>query len=408
MKKRVLFVSFYLPPFLTPQSIQIGRILNYLKSNKFIELHVVTANLNNFSKDMSLYPDLFNGINSIFVGNYFADNIYITLLKNRLFFWKYQKPDIYLDWHHNIFQQLIKKYPKNFFDFVITFSYPLSTNLLGCWLKEYFNCQWFAHQSDPWADNPYQHFNFYTYKYNTKLEKECFSYADKLIFVSEEMLKFYVNKYTNIIEKSYYIPHSYDTNCLKHVINLDSVMSKNFKIFRYVGFFYGRRLPEPFLKSMSLLPKVVLNKIRFEIVGGGTKVSYYIRKYGLTNYVKIIKPVNYLDSLVYMKSSDVLVLIDGDIKNSNFAESIFFPSKLVDYIGTAKPILGICPEGTSSKVLRDLHYPCHKLDEIDAICHSITNYVCNYNIIQNKIMHERISKYDINYNIKKFENLFDE
>lgn len=114
MKKRVLFVSFYLPPFLTPQSIQIGRILNYLKSNKFIELHVVTANLNNFSKDMSLYPDLFNGINSIFVGNYFADNIYITLLKNRLFFWKYQKPDIYLDWHHNIFQQLIKKYPKNF------------------------------------------------------------------------------------------------------------------------------------------------------------------------------------------------------------------------------------------------------------------------------------------------------
>jgi len=47
-----------------------------------------------------------------------------------------------------------------------------------------------------------------------------------------------------------------------------------------------------------------------------------------------------------MVTADALLLIDAP---SEF--NIFFPSKLADYIGAGRPILGITPPGTSAKII---------------------------------------------------------
>jgi len=65
--------------------------------------------------------------------------------------------------------------------------------------------------------------------------------------------------------------------------------------------------------------------------------------------VKVLPPVDYRTSLALMRSADLLLNIDAPFKNS-----IFLPSKLVDYIGAERPVLGISPTGTASRVIREL------------------------------------------------------
>ena len=59
--------------------------------------------------------------------------------------------------------------------------------------------------------------------------------------------------------------------------------------------------------------------------------------------------VSYLDSLSLMTSADGLLVIDAPA-----ATSVFLPSKLIDYIGSGTPILGITPSGTAAKLITEL------------------------------------------------------
>jgi hypothetical protein len=59
--------------------------------------------------------------------------------------------------------------------------------------------------------------------------------------------------------------------------------------------------------------------------------------------------VPYLESLRYISSADVLLLIDAP----SDGPSVFLPSKLIDYLGSGNPVLGITPEtGTSADLIR--------------------------------------------------------
>ena len=60
--------------------------------------------------------------------------------------------------------------------------------------------------------------------------------------------------------------------------------------------------------------------------------------------------VPYLESLSVMRSADVLLVIDAPLEVSPF-----FPSKLADYMGANRPILGITPaQGATADILRRL------------------------------------------------------
>jgi hypothetical protein len=59
--------------------------------------------------------------------------------------------------------------------------------------------------------------------------------------------------------------------------------------------------------------------------------------------------VDYKTSLALMESADLLLVIDAP-----FDQSVFLPSKLVDYIGAQRPIFAITPPGTSAKLVSDL------------------------------------------------------
>ena len=57
--------------------------------------------------------------------------------------------------------------------------------------------------------------------------------------------------------------------------------------------------------------------------------------------IETVAIISYKDSLNEMARSDLLLILDAP-----FNSSVFFPSKLVDYIGSGKPIFAITPSGS--------------------------------------------------------------
>ena len=70
-----------------------------------------------------------------------------------------------------------------------------------------------------------------------------------------------------------------------------------------------------------------------------------------------------------MKTADCLLVIDAPFENS-----IFFPSKLVDYMGANKYVLGITPEnGTASKIIKNIGGKIVNPNEENKIYEAIIN-----------------------------------
>ena len=64
----------------------------------------------------------------------------------------------------------------------------------------------------------------------------------------------------------------------------------------------------------------------------------HVRRLGLDGTVVSVGRIDYEDSLKYIESASVCVLVEADMP-----EGIFLPSKLADYISARKPILALSP-----------------------------------------------------------------
>jgi hypothetical protein len=125
-------------------------------------------------------------------------------------------------------------------------------------------------------------------------------------------------------------------------------------VVRYTGEFYGRRTPRPLVETLRAVlaeaPRLLAG-VRFELIG---PVSEGARaESGLESLpeglVVARPPVGYRESLALAAGADGLLIIDAPA-----ARSVFLPSKLVDYIGAARPILGLTPPGASERLIRRL------------------------------------------------------
>lgn len=82
------------------------------------------------------------------------------------------------------------------------------------------------------------------------------------------------------------------------------------------------------------------NGIELILVGpADAATEEMIDRFSLRQVVSSVGCVTYEESLSYIASADVCVLVEG-----NFEEGIYLPSKLTDYITALRPILALSPE----------------------------------------------------------------
>ena len=256
-------------------------------------------------------------------------------------------PDPHRAWGFSAARQIAETAPPSEADVVATFGQPMSTHLAGLALKRRFGNRWIAHFSDPWADNPMVPLPLLHRGLNRMMERRVLESADRILFTSEETLDLVMSHHPPAWRaKSGILCHGFDDTLYPPREPASGPI-----VMRYLGALYGRRGPIPLMAALRLLTRqdpALLARLRIEFIGETARRFLSARMADIpTTVVSFRAPVDYAQSLALMRSADLLLHIDAPAKTS-----VFLASKLVDYLGARRPILGITPEGTAAKLIR--------------------------------------------------------
>ncbi len=385
--KKILLLTYAFPPNKAAESFLCVKAL--AKTNYIVD--VMTLNPDDFGlpTDNSLSSFIkkhFNKVTQVKYNNSFLKKIF-NILRFVHFY-----PDRFQILNKNVIST-INNLDINQYNAIISWSQWHSIHLAALKIKKkYPNIRWVLHMSDPWKDNPFLNKIPFYFQIQSRLEKKTFELADNINFTSEETVELIFEKYPLEYKlKSSIIPHSFDSD----LFNKNDKNNKKI-IIRYLGNFYGPRNPLIFCNALKKLQDKnndLLKNFKFEFYGnwiGNNNWSPY--QIGLNkNIIEFLKPETYVKSLELMSSADYLLIIDAP-----FEKSVFFPSKLVDYLGVGKPIIAITPPGTSKKILERVN--AILINPIDKVNFEKNLFNALINIKENNI------KFDNNYYKSKFSS----
>lgn len=339
---RVLALCYMLPPALYPQAIQIGRLLAHSRHRMF-----------RVSGPPGQTPAASGGPD-IVVPDDPPRFPALHRLAVRTVPRYASVPDAQRSWATRAEAAVTASQALTAFgpQIIASFGEPMSDHLLGRALARRLSLPWLAHFSDPWADNPFRHRHKLSAGANRALERGVVEDADLLVFTSEETRRLLARTYGDLLlAKSHVLPHSFEP-ALYPPPRRRAPDGKI--VVRYLGNFYGQRTPLPLLRALAILRQrssSALEKLRFELIGGtpGWMRMLPLARSADPELVRFLPPVSYSASLAQMVEADVLLVIDAPA-----TESVFLPSKLIDYLGALKPVFGIVPPGTSARVITGL------------------------------------------------------
>lgn len=188
-----------------------------------------------------------------------------------------------------------------------------------------------------------------------KMEAFAMKKADMILVPSHKQLEYLMldRKYKKYSRKCYVIPHSYDPELYPDPeLNPCVDVQEHGKIvITYIGSLDQKRMPYELFDALVRLKKedsCLGQKLHIRFAGNiDSAAADMIRTMQLEDLVGIGKSVSYQESLKMMKQSDYLLHIDAyfDFLTDG---SIFFASKIADYLGSGKTILALTDAGSEA------------------------------------------------------------
>lgn len=371
MRKHVHVVSYFTPPILNAESILVWKTINELINDFDVSIQSTEIPEEaRIDSELSLSP---------------------RAVVNRSPHFKPRRPllrkladkTLGLIGDEQLLWALFGKWKPIDCDVIYSRSHPPASHILAYRIKQAIHKPWIAQFSDPWTRNPYhtKHTSIRK-RFDAHWEQLVLTHADALIFPTKEILEIYHDAYKsqNIKSKSIVLPHHYIPELYHRQQEVKAEGNEQTGIrFAYFGDFYGVRSPEPLIQGLHLLATrspSMLSRVSVNFYGNvESKFADIIQ----SSPVKIHQSkVSYFESLHRMTDYDVLLLIDAPSENG---VNPFLASKLVDYLGAGKRILGVTDEmGTAAEILRTyghLVVSPHNTEEIAnaiATCIDMSNY----------------------------------
>lgn len=348
----LLAVSFAFPPSATARSVQVARLLKDLR----VKTTLVCADDQGAPRDPTIEPNAETQLRDCFRVPFamrgWRKQARRIASRFDLPVWN-RIPDEYSSWKTQALRAIRKHVSNNDYrpDLIVSFAQPMSDHLIGLDLKKLYRVPWVAHFSDPWTDNPFHDYDSLTKRINLSLERNVIEFADRLIFTSAETAELVMAKYpAGWKTKTRVLPHSFDTSpqSSRPAENQARIT------IRHTGEFYGPRTPKPLIRTLrSILSDNArsLEGVCFELIGvvnPPTLVDSGIENLP-SGLITIKPPVSYQESCSLSAAADGLLTIDAPA-----ATSVFLPSKLIEYVGAGRPILGLTPPGAAANLIREL------------------------------------------------------
>lgn len=367
MSRRILAVTWTMPPLVFPRSLQISRLLKGLAALGW-QIDVLTVHPDDVqgTSDQpfaTLYERCYD-LHYVRTG----ENVVVTPLAQRIKR-RLRPPANYAE--DNFMRRGLAKakhlIEENDYSALVTFAQPWVDHMLGLTVKTLFpELPWLAHFSDPWADNPFEDENKPQRLAALRDEAAVISAADAVAFVSQETSALVMRKYdTHMARKSLVVPHAFDPE-LRDALPPYPAPPGQMRIV-YTGSIYpGKRTPDVVLRAIARLNAVpgVRNQVSLDFIGyAPPEYPAMLETLGLFGQVRFLGATGYMTALAAASQSSVLLLIDAaaDV-------SVFLPSKIVDYLMFDKPILGLTPvKGASAEFLRHFGHRVAAPDDEEAV-----------------------------------------
>lgn len=349
----VLAISYYAPPQLTPQAIQIGRQLYHLDA----EVTLLHGRDRQFAAAYDQYPDFFDVVAPLEVPNPGTPLPGVLhRAAQRLLPLYGACPDLFGRWRRAAVGPALRHIFTRRPDVLASFGMPMSCHLLALEIRKRTGLPWLAHFSDPWADNPFHDTSWLEHQVNAAMERSVIEAADALVFTSARTLDLVMARYPQAWRaRASVLPHAWDMDNFAEPLRARGARAEGEpRVIRHIGACYGARSPEPLFAALARIHERrahTLAGVRFEFIGHvspALKESAALR--ALPEGLVVFKgQVGYRDSLQLARDACALLVIDAPSES----ESVFLPSKLVEYIGAGRPVWGITPRGTAAELVAE-------------------------------------------------------
>jgi glycosyltransferase involved in cell wall biosynthesis len=212
---------------------------------------------------------------------------------------------------------------------------------------------WVAHFSDPWPPDGYSEGRKYS-NLRLRWHRKVASVAEMVTYPCERVARYCEERQWGLDPSqrkpaSLILPHI--AGQFGGVVQADGGPEGGI-VFLHCGGFTEKRRPDEFLLAWAAFVERHPEKrpmLKFKHVGAvSERLSALAREKEISDTVEQSGPCSYGESLYHMASAAALVLIDS----YKIKTSVYFPSKLSDYVGADKPVLSFTPkDGTVADLL---------------------------------------------------------
>lgn len=225
---------------------------------------------------------------------------------------------------------------------VYSSSPPYTVSLIARYAKRKFKLPWVAGFRDPWTgfiSSPKRW--FLPAWIDKRMEYTVFNEADQIECAWRGIVEDVIRKFPELLhDKFHHVPNGFDSDDFP---NVTKTRNEKFTI-TYTGSMYGRRNPKSLFEAVQKLVdagRVWPEKLLFRFVGRfGDEIHEIFKNSGFMEQIEVIDYVPHKKSLEHLMTSDVLLLIVDESKESNK----IVPGKVFEYIGVKRPIIAIAPD----------------------------------------------------------------
>jgi glycosyltransferase involved in cell wall biosynthesis len=292
---------------------------------------------------------------------------------------------------------------------LVSFAQPWSDHLVGLRVHRALSLPWVAHFSDPWVEAPdgYARLPQWQRRLWARWERQVAAEAAALVFVNQQTADATMRKYpAKWRRKVHIVPHGF-ARPRAGVVAADS---RGPLRLVYTGRFYGEtRTPAPLLRAIARMASrgALDGDLRVTFVGPIEPEHQRLADaLDLARIVSFTGRVPFDESERYAAASDVLLVIDAPSDTS-----LFLPSKLIEYLPLRKPILGLTPpRGAAADLMQALGYPVVAPDDEHGIA-DILARMCDRHragALTASPQHDAVAaRYDITVTARAFAEVLD-
>lgn len=363
---KVLVIAYYYPP------LGLSGVQRTLKFTKYMNRYgweptvITTGNVAYFAHDSSLFQEAEDAgvriirteafdINSILGKQYETVSMPKEFIRKTLS--RISKaifiPDNKNSWARKAYEAAKELLQKEKFDIIFVSVPPYSGFITAAKLKREFGIPLFVDYRDLWYGN---HFAFYPTPYHRykhkKLEYAALRASDKIVAINRRIKENLLLTYPFLsFNDVVIIPHGYDPKDFEGTV--EKMEFPNKMKLTYAGIFYENITPEFLLKAFKQLsmerPDIAAN-IELEFIGYLRKENKkLIQELGISEFIRDQGYLDHKETVKRLKASDILWMMIGQIQNADTIST----SKLYEYFGSRKPILGCVVEGTAKIALQE-------------------------------------------------------